>query len=112
MKVKFNSDIAFLLLLLFGIFAYIILHYIETRPYEGEISVIEGVVQKNVFVSGGTMTGKSFTRVYLDDGKTYRLPFGEMLPFKKGDRVSLSIPKGHEYDKDNDIIVVKYDTLE
>ncbi|OGT72022.1 MAG: hypothetical protein A2W76_08260 [Gammaproteobacteria bacterium RIFCSPLOWO2_12_47_11] len=109
MKIKFNWNALFLLMLVVGVVVFIILDYIETRPYEGDVSTIEGTVQKSVYVSRGTITGKSFTRVYLDDGRTFKMPLGEMILLQKGDIVSLSVPKELVDKNIDDIRVIEYD---
>ena len=111
-QVKLNWNILFILFLVIGGISYLVLDYIETRPYEGEAVTITGKVSKSVYVSRGTVTGKSFTRITLDDGRTFRMPLGEMVVLKKGDVVNLKIPKGDGEKSESDVQVIEYDLVE
>lgn len=111
-QVKLNWNILFILFLVIGGISYLVLDYIETRPYEGEAVTITGKVSKSVYVSRGTVTGKSFTRITLDDGRTFRMPLGEMVILKKGDVVNLKIPKGDGEKSESDVQVIEYDLVE
>ncbi len=111
-QVKLNWNILFILFLVIGGISYLVIDYIETRPYEGEAVTITGKVSKSVYVSRGTVTGKSFTRITLDDGRTFRMPLGEMVILKKGDVVNLKIPKGDGEKSESDVQVIEYDLVE
>ena len=111
-QVKLNWNILFILFLIIGGISYLVIDYIETRPYEGEAVTITGKVSKSVYVSRGTVTGKSFTRITLDDGRTFRMPLGEMVILKKGDVVNLKIPKGDGEKSESDVQVIEYDLVE
>ncbi len=106
--VKLNWNVLFILLLAIGGISYLVLNHIESQPYKGEIVTITGEVNKSVYVSNGTVTGKSFTRVILNDGRTFRMPLGKMVVLKKGDLVNLEVPKEDAEKGEPDVQVIHY----
>lgn len=95
-------------LLLCGLVAYGLIYYFEERPYTGSVTEINGVVEKTQYVYGGAASGRSFTRVYLQNGRTYRLPVGQMVGAQQGDEITLVVPHEAEMSGKNDILAISF----
>ena len=65
----------------------------EEWPYSGPTAEILGKVQRAEYVHGGAASGRSFTRIELEDGRTFRLPVGEMVGANPGDEIYLVVPE-------------------
>lgn len=82
---------AFAALLLTGAAGYVVIDRIERRAYTGPTQTIIGEVLESVYLSRGTMTGKSYVRVQLSDGEFYRLPPGQGAA-QVGTKLELVVP--------------------
>jgi hypothetical protein len=82
---------AFPALLALGVLAFVGIVVWEEWPYSGPTAEILGKVQRSEYVHGGAASGRSFTRIKLEDGRTFRLPVGEVVSAHPGDEIYLVV---------------------
>jgi hypothetical protein len=75
-----------------GLCAYVVVDWIEQRPYSGPTEMVVGEVKDVIFRSRGTMTAKSYVQVQLSDGMRYRLNDLSNAALQVGSTVEFVVP--------------------
>lgn len=92
--------------------AFVLARYIEDQPYSGDVSVVAGTVNIVRYVSGGTLTGRSYYVLQLNEGnRLYRMPVGVEIWVNVGDRVRLVVAADDIAELKDEVRVVDYTIL-
>lgn len=104
------KKLAFPIMLVIGAAAFGVILVFEDRPYTGPTAEVIGKVAKSEYVHGGAASGRSFTRIHLEDGRTFRFPVGEKVAALNGDEIYMVVPADAATGA-TDIQVVRYELI-